>query len=71
MASFEGLADRQPASHEGGGGNALYLVNHEDFCVYGPSEANTPIAHAGDNVVSWCTKVRRYPCSFRERAANV
>jgi len=45
-------------SHDGGGGNnALYLASHEDFCVYGPSEANTPINSVGDNVVSWCTKV--------------
>lgn len=43
-----------------GGSKALYLNSHEDFCVYGPAEAGTAVAHAGDNVVAWCTKV----CTF-------
>jgi hypothetical protein len=59
------VADEKGESHDGGGGNnALYLVSHEDFCVYGPSEADTPINSVGDNVVSWCTKVRLYLLSY-------
>ena len=59
MSSFLGGndADEQDAAQDGGGNNALYLVSHEDFCVYGPSEPNTPVNSIGDNVVSWCTKV--------------
>jgi hypothetical protein len=52
---------------KGGGGESkdLYLVSHEDFCVYGPKEANTPIASAGEDVVSWCTKVCPLPITQR------
>lgn len=39
----------------GGGNNDLYLVSHEDFCVYGPREAGKAIATVGQDVVSWCT----------------
>jgi hypothetical protein len=64
------VADEKGGSDTGGGGsNALYLVSHEDFCVYGPSEANTPINSVGDNVVSWCTKVRFIP-SFHQIIAK-
>ena len=57
--SISEVSNEKGGSHDGGGGNnALYLASHEDFCVYGPSEANTPINSVGDNAVSWCTKVR-------------
>ena len=62
------VADGKGESSKGGGGtNSLYLVSHEDFCVYGPSEANTPINSVGDNVVSWCTKVRLHLLSSDQR----
>ena len=44
----------------GGGSNALYLVSHEDFCVYGPREAGKEIASTGQDVVSWCTTGVRF-----------
>jgi hypothetical protein len=48
-SSIMNNAGEKGDSHDGGGGNnALYLVSHEDFCVYGPSEANTPINSVGD-----------------------
>jgi hypothetical protein len=55
--------DSGAGSNEGGGGESrnLYLLSHEDFCVYGPKEANTPIASSGQDVISWCTKVSTGP----------
>ncbi|WWD19512.1 hypothetical protein CI109_103973 [Kwoniella shandongensis] len=35
---------------------SLYLVSHDDFCLYGPADPGTTIAESQLKVVSWCTK---------------
>ncbi|EIW71797.1 hypothetical protein TREMEDRAFT_27865 [Tremella mesenterica DSM 1558] len=34
----------------------LWLISHDDFCLYGPTDPFNYIWNTGTNVVSWCSK---------------
>ncbi|KAK8853098.1 hypothetical protein IAR55_003799 [Kwoniella newhampshirensis] len=51
----EGLM-RRDGGNQDSTSTAMYLVSHDDFCLFGPTEPNTAISDSKMKVVSWCTK---------------
>ncbi|RXK35734.1 hypothetical protein M231_07023 [Tremella mesenterica] len=57
-AKFGGI--RRPQERDGDSQTSnnpnLWLISHDDFCLYGPTDPFNYIWNTGTNVVSWCSK---------------